>query len=117
VNNGGRHIGFSGTRENMTVAQVTTLTRMLSEAPAAVFHHGDCQGSDATGHFIAHSLGFKIVSHPPTNDKLRAFCERGPYWKPEYELREPEVYMSRNYTIVAECDWLIATPPNPEAHV
>lgn len=65
--------------------------------------HGDCKGADEDAHEIALDLGIVIGVHPPTNPKLRAWCEGA-------QLFDEKPYRERNRDIVDECRVLIATP-------
>lgn len=91
------HIGFTGTRTGMSLAQARQLRAALRVAVAehdeVVFHHGDCVGADAQAHRIALLAGCRIVIHPPTKDVLRAFC-------PEGEVLVAKDYLVRNRDIV-----------------
>jgi hypothetical protein len=106
-------IGFTGTRSGMNSYQKKALTLILQKhrfddmKKLNEFHHGDCVGSDEEAHEIAHNLGYWIVTHPPTNTRLRAFqishCEKPPLG-----------YLERNHNIVDACSLLIAAPLGPE---
>lgn len=105
------HIGFTGTRQGMTSAQQQALDDLLSPRRGYgqahdIFHHGDCQGSDAEAHRIAWLLGWIIHIHPPVGEKWRAYC-RGPS---RVILHEPRSYQDRNRAIVHACTLLIAAP-------
>ena len=98
-------VGFTGTEKGMTSAQKQTLCLLLDSLDVTEFHHGDCVGADAEAHEIALDRGIRIVIHPPTDSKKRAFC------KGAVEIREPKPYLDRNHDIVDEGDGaLIATP-------
>lgn len=102
-------VGFTGTREGMTLAQkhaVETLLRDLHR-PGAEFHHGDCVGSDEEAAAIADELGFIIHSHPPTNRSMRAFARADL----EYQ---PLDYLVRNRAIVDVSDVMVAAVAGPE---
>jgi hypothetical protein len=96
-------IGFTGTRSGMTLRQRITLNEMILPNFTGEFHHGDCNGADREAHTVASRRGFRIVTHPPTNDKLRAFCVAN-------EVRDPLPYIERNQVIVDETELLIACP-------
>jgi hypothetical protein len=66
------------------------------------FHHGDCVGADTQAHFIAVNLGYKIIVHPPINNRARSYCEVG-----KGEIREKKPYIDRNHDIVDETQMLI----------
>lgn len=66
-------------------------------------HHGDCIGADADMHQRATENYLRTVGHPPSDPKLRAFCEFDELW-PE------KPYLDRNKDIVDSCHVLLATP-------
>lgn len=94
-------VGFTGTQEGMTQAQVKRLRSLLG--PANEFHHGDCIGADAEAHEVAESLGLFIVVHPPVNSYKRAF-------KNGHVVLPPLPFLTRNHEIVRVCDQLLAAP-------
>lgn len=106
-------LGFTGTRQGMKgeqphkVAAVLKLIARLYPEHELWVHHGDCTGSDEELHNMAKELGYKIHVHPPTNNKLRAYC-RGDVT--EY----PKSYKIRNADIVRSSILLIATPHRSE---
>ena len=40
------NIGFTGTREGMTIEQRKKFSALIKKLKAKQFHHGDCIGSD-----------------------------------------------------------------------
>lgn len=99
-------IGFTGSSEGITSLQRDKLRELLSawvsERGEHVAHHGDCVGADAEFHALALELGLRVVVHPPTNPKKRAFC-RG------FAERRPEKpYLDRNHDIVDSAERVIA---------
>lgn len=97
-------LGFTGTSSGMTPQQLATVRRLFMEMRLMHLHHGDCIGADAQAHYLARELGAYITVHPPSNDKLRAFCPGG-------EGRKPVGYLTRNRHIVAEgIDGLVVAP-------
>ena len=103
-------VGFTGTEHGMNTRQqeeVRNFFRRYSHKscpfPITEVHHGDCVGADEQFHNIAKELGIYIVVHPPSNKRLRAFCDAD-------EVRRPYAYLTRNRHIVDACDRLIATP-------
>ena len=96
-------VGFTGTKQGMTVFQQDTLCRLLAKYRPVEFHHGDCIGADHQAHLIAKKLGIRIVVHPPDNPKARAYCDA--------DLTMPEKsYLERNHNIVDCSDLIIAAP-------
>ena len=98
-------IGFTGTREEITAEQRSSLSLLLMiiKEYDNRFHHGDCVGADATAHDIACELGFIITVHPPIENNKRAFC------KAEM-ICESKTHLERNTDIVDSCYALIAVP-------
>ena len=97
-------VSFTGTQDGMTSDQKYELENLLNQLEASEFHHGDCEGADEEAHDIALGMGLKIVKHPPTNPRKRAFC------KGAAEVREEKDYLIRNHDNVDEGEVLIATP-------
>ncbi len=94
-------VGFTGTRNGMTAAQLEAVADLIKDA--VEFHHGDCVGADAEAH---HLVQCRRVLHPPTDEKLRAFCPVGPI-----DIVLPAApYLDRNKDIVDACDLLVAAP-------
>jgi len=98
-------VGFTGTQYGMTDHQKRAVRELLGRLKPSEFHHGDCVGADEEAHEIVRSLPFevKIVSHPPSNPKKRAFCKAD-------EEREPKPYLERNRDIVDDTSVLVACP-------
>lgn len=67
-------IGFTGTQEGMTIGQARTLYRYLRNMECEELHHGDCLGADEAAHYIARSLGCRVILHPPTNPRNAPFA-------------------------------------------
>jgi hypothetical protein len=83
------------------------LLKQLRKEGYEVFRHGDCIRSDAQAHDLAIEAGFAVVIHPPSNPKKRA-------WKKADSVRPPKPYLERNWDIVNESQFLIATPRTME---
>src|SRR5215472_6419116 len=99
-------VGFTGTRHGLTIRQFQSLRRLLMvmrDAGGVEFHHGDCLGADQKAHYLAKTLGFRVVLHPPSNPRARAWCVAD-------ESRPPLPYLVRNQVIVDECRVLVAAP-------
>lgn len=99
-------LGFTGTSRGMTLKQTNTVRALMNTLGVTVLHHGDCVGADAQAHAIATVAvePAEVVIHPPSDNKLRAFCS-SPMICP------PKPYLKRNRDIVAEgVDGLIAAP-------
>ena len=68
-------------------------------------NHGDCVGADAIAHGIALELGLKVIIHPPTNPKYRAYCNGD-----NVTILAEGEYKARNQTIIDNGDVLLALP-------
>ena len=96
-------IGFTGRQDGMSEKQMATVWWLLGRGPGEL-HHGDCVGADAQIHEMAKGLRMRIIVHPPSDSKKRAFCQGYD------EIREEKPYLVRNHDIVDECELLLATP-------
>jgi hypothetical protein len=96
-------IGFTGTKQGMTIEQKQAFWDMVMVNDISEFHHGDCVGADADAHDLM-KPDHNIVVHPPANPSKRAFC------KGYKEIREEKEYLDRNHDIVDETDVLVACP-------
>src|SRR6266851_3665315 len=95
----------------MTQRQRATVRYLFHELQVTELHHGDCVGSDAEADKLALEMHARIVLHPPTDGKYRAYCNAGREGITAYELRLALPYLERNREIVREgVDGLIATP-------
>lgn len=101
------NLGFTGSQRGMTDEQRQAFVRLIAVLHPHQFHHGDCVGSDATAALIVRASGCRIIGHPPSDDKKRAFFRSD-------ETLEPAPYMERNEAIVKACEILIATPSGSE---
>lgn len=109
-------IGFSGTRKGMTNLQKFEVSKLIGRFrnayPLIIARHGDCVGADKEFHDIAMSYNISTHIHPPSNSRLRAYCE-GDF------VEDPQDYITRNQNIVRACappcaGLLIATPGDVE---
>lgn len=96
-------VGFTGTRKALTRAQAAEVAGVFMPPGPTQIHHGDCIGADATAHAIAVAYGLRVVVHPPSDPKLRAWC-------PAPVVLAEEDYLDRNRKIVDATDWLLACP-------
>lgn len=98
-------VGFTGTRKGMSKCQKKELLDRLLFLNPIEFHHGDCLGADAEAHSIVreHFPATKIIIHPPSNPKDRAFCKGDRTYL-------PVEYLERNKEIVNSVNVMIATP-------
>ena len=98
-------IGFTGTRNGMTMTQKHILGDGLFwlRSFAEEFHHGDCVGADEEAASLAKGFGYQIVGHPPDERGARAFFQS--------DISLPEKpYLERNHAIVDATQILIACP-------
>ena len=101
-------VGFTGSRNGLSEAQVERLTSLLVEMNPSEFHHGDCKGADEEALGLAVTLGNPwTVCHPPTDPKARA------YTKNAQEL-PAKPYLVRNHAIVDGTEHLVACPGKME---
>jgi hypothetical protein len=102
-----KHLGFTGTRHKLPKPQVKELKRVLKKLRKkyVYLHHGDCVGADAMAHSIAVQLKYKVILHPPSNPKHRAFTDTACY-----KVHEPKTYLERNHDIVNSTNRLVACP-------
>lgn len=111
------HVGFTGTRGPITLAQRSGIHAELIRdfAYGDVLHHGCCVNADETAHQMAWSMSYHIVAHPPTDTKLRAWVEFSDFWDSATDvLLPPAPYLERNRNIVDAVSRMIATPDGPE---
>lgn len=95
-------VGYTGSREGMTAKQKQAVRLYLFNADEG--HHGDCIGGDAEFHEICIELDIPVVIHPPTDPKLRAWCEGA------LRVEEELPYLERNMAIVKACEVFLGTP-------
>lgn len=101
-------IGVTGTRNGMSLVQKNIVKEVLSGLPSnSELHHGDCIGVDAEVAEIAREFGFRVISHPPEKDELRAFHKSD-------EIRESYNYLRRDRNIVDETEMLLVVPMHTE---
>lgn len=99
-----KRVGFSGSRFGMTTEQIIAVEKLVDDNLTISWGaHGDCVGADAHFHMIARAQGLFVKGHPPSDPKLRAYCDFD-------EVADPKPYLVRNADIVDETDFLIATP-------
>lgn len=102
-------LGVTGTRHGLTILQQGAAAGELHRLRLTGFdelHHGDCRGVDAELAEIARVEGYRLVCHPPSNDRLRAFVV-------SEEMRAAKEYLVRNRDIVDEADMMLACPDGP----
>lgn len=99
--------GFTGNRFGMSDKQKTQIRGILQkdidDGKKIEVHHGDCVGSDADFHKICEEMKISIIIHPPSDNKLRAFCKS----ETIYSTKD---YLIRNQDIVNESEQILACP-------
>jgi len=103
-------VGFTGTQNDLTVAQFDLLLLVMQELDDMTeAHHGDCIGADATFSEVVDSMYPNTIVHihPPVVSSKRANCRYD-------ESSEPFSYLTRNKHIVDATDMLIACPRTKE---
>jgi len=88
----------------MTKKQKRGVRSLLLELNGTHFHHGDCVGSDEQAHVIALGLNYRIIIHPPVDERKRAFCKGATL------VCEQKPYLVRNKDIVRKSVVMLATP-------
>lgn len=107
------HVGFTGTRDGMTVAQRESLMREMNYIIITyenlTLHHGACVGDDEQ--FSRWYVAIPQVAHP---------CNLASFSVPPAELKHVTEWRAtlpplvRNRQIVEECELLIACPKGNE---
>lgn len=109
-------LGVTGTRQKPTTKQLHFLydqMLLMNEQGCRTLHHGCCIGWDEAAHWLARSLGWKIVVHPPTNSLYLAQDPLDdPGW--DVEIRAEKPYRERNEDIVFESTHIIGGPQFPK---
>lgn len=97
--------GITGTRNNLSLQQVAQLNEalVLLYSVSSIFHHGDCVGADEKGAELANLMGYYVISHPPEDEKYRAFADSHEEWR-------EKSYLDRNRDIVDNSDIIISIP-------
>ena len=103
-------VGFTGTREGMTLLQKQEFIKLIEHLRPTEFHHGDCVGADVQAAELVMTQFPDIIvhCHPPKEDSgLRAHHR-------SHIFHDPLGYLSRNRQIVDLTDQLIAIPKETE---
>lgn len=107
----GTAVGITGTRAGCTDLQLSTGIELIEalEPPMHILRHGDCVGADQQVHdaLKARNPDLDTISHPPLDDKYRAYCD-------SEIIRDPKGYLTRNQDIVVSSDILFAFPDGTE---
>ena len=102
-------LGFTGTRNGLTVKQAEALYEVFKKYEPTEFRHGDCVGADGEAADLIDILcngSCKIWMHPPTIPDHRAFKVN----LPNTTILPEKDYLPRDYDIVDGSDRLIACP-------
>lgn len=104
-------ISFTGTRKGTTRQQFENIRRLVEILGMTEAHHGDANGADCEFAGLANELlpPGKVIVHPPSNTKERAFCAM-----PGNIVRPEKNYFARNRDIVNEGEVTIGAPPTNE---
>ena len=107
------HIGFTGTRQGMSLAQFDQLSLLLKtfiQEEKSSLHFGLCIGADCEAAEVAFELGYNIIAHPgyfPKNPSWRG--SRGSF-QHSHTILEEKPFLTRDQDIVNASSILIATP-------
>lgn len=98
-------IGFTGTREGMTVFQRLAIRLLLQKYTPTEIHHGMCAGADTEFRDMVEEFdrSIKIIGHPPKNKNLYVESKC-------HEMLPPLDYLARDRAIAYACSTLVATP-------
>lgn len=99
-------VGLTATRQGLYKPQRINFVRLYRLIGAVEAHHGDCKGGDEQLHHIIRDeirRKVRIVIHPPSDPKYRAYCE-GDLILPE------KPYLERDQDIVDLSHRTIACP-------
>lgn len=101
-----KHFGMTGTKVGMTSDQKTAFYTIATELRADGYlflHEGDCVGADENANDIWRELGGKVYSHPPVDQRYRAFSK--------FDLEAPaKPYLKRDHDIVDVSEFMVAFP-------
>jgi hypothetical protein len=99
-------VGFTGTREGMTIAQWEHFEYLVTMRHVTEWHDGDCLGADTQAHATIRRIAWPPIEmhgHPCNIFKWRAHNE--------YDVLHPVAPpLSRNRHIVGASDLMFATP-------
>lgn len=102
-------VGFTGSRDGVTLMQRAAMRVWFECTKPAYFHHGDCVGADEAAQQLAKLHYCFLTAHPGAVPKqLRAFTTGNNVIR---ALKPP---LARNDEILDESDELLAAPSGPE---
>lgn len=95
-------IGFTGTRAGMTPRQMDAVISILDRGNISEFHSGDCVGADHQAWWIATTLGWRTIGHPPINPAKRAWCKfDSVYPTKSYPVRNRDIAIASTGRLIA----------------
>lgn len=106
-------IGFTGTRQGLTLSQMAVLTAVLEEHyrdGEREFHHGGCKGADAQASVVADAIGYEPIVVHPADDVGEVWVGKST-WTHRWE---PAPALARNHDIVDCATAMVACPGGPE---
>jgi hypothetical protein len=102
--------GFTGSSTETSTAQRVAFTGWVSAHSRDIdeFDHGDCVKADEFAHAVIREFtNAKIIVHPPTSGRKRAWCNGDVTWF-------PKPYLARNKDVVDSGEVLLAMPHGEE---
>lgn len=105
-------LGFTGTRNDPTDAQVRWLKHLFEQLQISEGHHGACVGSDLAFHRLALEFDVPLFVHPPTNPKYLATECLVP--RPNVTVLPAKPYFNRNRDIGAAAEGLVGLPKHEQ---
>lgn len=109
--------GFTGTSEEVKEEQLITLEKVIKKIARkknVEHHNGGCINADKACYDIVRALipSATIIMHPPKNtSKMFPYFDSEAYKGQGAVISRPPLdYLKRNMQIVAESDFLVATP-------
>lgn len=101
------NVGLTATQLGLSTRQLRAFEWLLETFKVENIHHGDCVGGDDQLGRKAHNLGYRLVSHPCTIVRKRAYVESSEY-------RDMKPPLDRNKDIVNETFMLWGFPKGQE---
>ena len=102
-------LGFTGTRDGLTVEQARTIDGLLEDWSPARLVHGGAPGADVETHSLARALRIPVDVYPAPDGPVPLTV----VLDDDVTLHPPAPPLDRNRTIVAVSDRLLAAPRRP----